>query len=73
MVGEFTASVIADLKKEPVLEDSLRSGILRLIRQGMINDIFIGGNISKESTPVVPRLRVTVSLYSILAQATRQS
>lgn len=49
MVGEFTASVIADLKKEPVLEDSLRSGILRLIRQGMINDIFIGGNVSKVS------------------------
>lgn len=49
MVGAFTALVIADLKNDPTLEDTLRSGMLRMIKQGMINDIFIGSDINKVS------------------------
>jgi hypothetical protein len=49
MVGSVTALINADLITEPVLEDSLRNGMLRLVREGMINDVYISGNISKVS------------------------
>jgi hypothetical protein len=49
MVGSVTALINADLNREPVLEDSLRNGMLHLVREGMINDVYISGNISKVS------------------------
>jgi len=49
MIGAITAFITADLIKEPVLEENLRNGILQVIKQGMIDDVYASGSVSKVS------------------------
>ena len=49
MIGYFSAEVNADLSATPTAEASIRSGLLRLIRLGMQEDLYSGGTIRKVS------------------------
>lgn len=49
MTGTMTAQVNVNLGLNPSLEESLRTGVLELVRQGMIDDTYVSGNLKKAS------------------------
>lgn len=49
MTGYFTAFVDADLKADSTAEASVRSGLLRLLRLGMQENLYLNGDVRKVS------------------------
>jgi hypothetical protein len=49
MTGYFSASVDADLEADSTAEASVRSGLLRLLRVGMKENLYANGNVRKVS------------------------
>lgn len=49
MTGYFSSSVSADLESDSAAEASIRNGLLRLLRLGMQEDLYVNGDVRKVS------------------------